>query len=399
VNPHPASSDHNDQSVYFFVSYAHVPPVEGVPAEQPDPRVKDFFTRLSGRVSHYARSDSPLGQGLCDQSFDFGPDWQTALSQALGSAEVLVPLYSSRYLAPESWPLAERASFEERLQAAGDPAGHIQPVLWMPLAPGEKLPSDGVDSLAADVPLYGKLGLGALSELDMFQTVYDDVVDRLAERIVRVAEDSPIGPSASPTTPRGADRPADLVIAVLAPTTTSLPDGRSAASYGARPSDWAPFAQARPLPIAQAAAAIAERLNLRAEIVDLPGGESMTQGRPVALLIDPWILARPDGERLLRRATETLPDWALPIVVSDSEDPSSGQRGAALHDEAVAKLSGVLPSQRDIHDTESFMNLVPSVVAQARRRFLNRLPRTGRRRPVLNRRSQPPPPEETGNHD
>jgi FxsC-like protein len=374
---------------YFFVSYARVPPPaerlasgDGADGYLPDQLVENFFQELSGRVASRA-GDTRLGIGLYDRSGAGGPDLNAALARALGVAEVLVPLVSPRYVQPGSWAMRELESFRRRLsRAPGDTSGHIQHVLWLPLPPGDRTPG-GVAHLGRDIPEYEEYGLGALSDLPRYRPAYVTIMDRLADNIVQVAQHSPLGPSPAPLPE---DRPthepldADLVIAVLAPTARELPPTRRRDGYGSSRSDWSPFLDARPLPVAQQAATIAERLDLATMVVDLPGSDAALralQDRPGLLLVDPWITATPAGRTMLRERLAGIPSWTTVVVVSDGDDEQFPIDGERLHRAAIAMLDdvGVAPSVRvEIQRSEQFMRLMPAVLTQARRGFLKSRP-------------------------
>ena len=83
---------------YFFLSYAHSPPLDGsLEEDQPDPPnewVRTFFRNLTDAVQLRASPSASLAPGFFDQQIPLGSDWKAVLSDALGTAEVFVPLFS-----------------------------------------------------------------------------------------------------------------------------------------------------------------------------------------------------------------------------------------------------------------------------------------------------------------
>lgn len=187
-------------SLYFYLSYAKVPPAFGRPFERRDGLVHTFFTDLSASVGRLARGGSPQ-VGLYDGVLDPGADERAAVRRGLGRAEVLVPLCSARY-ARSDWTAWERRCFAKRVELAhADPADRIKPVLWLP---GEDAEQFGLRGLDDDVPRYKELGLGVLCHAGRLDHAYRTIVDRVADRIVRTAERAPIGPRRCPRSRRTA---------------------------------------------------------------------------------------------------------------------------------------------------------------------------------------------------
>ena len=114
------------QGRYFFLSYAHSPPLAsgwtgtGSASSDPDRWVRQFFLDLSESVREHASPRSGLAPGFFDHGISPGLDWKTSITEALGTAEVFVPLYSPRYFA-WSWPGREWACFSDRMISSGIP--------------------------------------------------------------------------------------------------------------------------------------------------------------------------------------------------------------------------------------------------------------------------------------
>jgi FxsC-like protein len=401
MSSEPTGPDSEERAAYFFISYAHLPPVPPVPgtaedtgivtdpvAWEADALVKNFFADLAEQVDQRAPDGTGLEIGLYDQTAGTGPDLLTGLTKALRTAEVLVPLYSPRYVSG-SWTMGERESFRQRLaRAPGNTRGHVQPVLWVPLAPGRRLPDDGVPAdIGSDLPEYAENGLRFLCELPAYRHVYQEIVNRLAQRIVEVVRESPIGPSDVPAplaATAGADDPARFVVAVTAPVRATAPPAR-VGQYGTARADWRPSGQDGDLSLARQAASVAERLDLPTKVVDLPGGEDDVRRLPTVLLMDPWILATTDGADVVQRVLRDPPSWLTAIVIVDSLDPGYATRGIRLQDELSAMLYGanVRHAIVDLADPDRLIDAMPDLVMRTRRRFLSSTPVRYPERPSL----------------
>jgi FxsC-like protein len=381
-----ASVSRGPRRTYFFLSYAHVPPNQELTRgderdSEPDYWVKVFFDELHGAVKRFARPDSGLDIGFYDPQLPPGSDWKALLAAELGAAEVFVPLYSPRYLT-WSWPRTERESFQGRLAATGAEHAdrHIQPVLWTPIPWTDE--SSAADremalSLGEGLPDYAENGLCALRMLTPYHDQYYEIVDRLARRIVDVAELTPMGASAVPVLqayrseiPVGMETP--FVVAVLAPTAAERPAGRAGTTYGRTAAQWRPFLSGGTVPVAEYAANLAERLGLPAKIVAFGAGDPPFASAPGLLLVDPWIAADESGRARLAEAIAALPDWVVTVVVIDPDDPDAARGG-----ELTETVNGMLPNAdpprvRDARGPQEFEQLVPFLVTQTRGRYLVR---------------------------
>ncbi len=394
MTPKQASPDRgSSREYYFFLSYAHTAP-NLEQKESADLWVTTFYQDLCTQVRKRADRSSNLDIGFMEkEQLPISPEWTAGVAAALGTSEVFVPLYSPLYL-DRSWPLSELASFQARLREhdADHVAAHIQPVRWVPLAGGE--PPDGLGhapELGADIPEYANNGLLAMCRLTIFREQYTAILHELAERIVHVTEQQPLGRSTHPA-PIQATRPANagpqFVIGAIAPTSTELTADRAPGTHGGTAAAWRPFGTPQVLPVTEYVANVAQRLGLGTETTDLLTDSEALQGNPGVAVIDPWILAVTNGASRLHAAVKALPDWVVLLLLADEADPNYGQRGDALVTEARSILAEhpehVVKYARD---ASGFIQTVPSVVTQARRRFLNRAPmpttgrHAGRRRP------------------
>jgi FxsC-like protein len=371
----------------FYLSYAHVPPAsEGSSVE--DAAVPGFFEDLSRAVAQAGGPRSTSSAGFFDGTVPGGRDLPAAVARALSESQILVPLISPRYL-QTGWSRSEYQAFQDRLdRIRADSVGHIQPVLWIPLPPGERHP-DWVRPAEGypDTPDYPANGLRMLRTLSIYRPQYETIVGRLAHRIVDVAQNSPIGPSTvAPLRPPTDVGPVQFGVSVLAPTTSTLPPDRRPDVYGPSAADWRPFADGSEVPIAQHASSVAERLGLSTAVVPAADLGERYRDTPALLLIDPWILAAADGRSQLERSLRGLPDWMTPMAVCDDNDPQYAERGRALFEEAVDMIADTVPHRRprDARGAREADDALPHLVSQTRGRFLRGRPvTTPTRRPRL----------------
>jgi FxsC-like protein len=233
--------------------------------------------------------------------------------------------------------------------------------------------------LGQGIPEYAENGLRALCMLRAYRDQYARVLGRLAERIVHLAERSPLGPSEAPGLDQVAAEAVDdaaagetpFVVAVASPSRSDLPPWRSAASYGRHSTGWRPFAGEQALPVAEYAANTAERLGFHARVIDYRDDSGLFARSPAVLLIDPWVAAGDGGLPDLQAATVDLPAWVIPLLVADPEDPQYAQRGARLTGQVLAML-GAAGVQRGQQATgmKEFVEIMPRLITDARRQYL-----------------------------
>lgn len=390
-----------DGATHFFLSYAHTAPLAGQVQDPVDYWVEKLYRDLSAAVCRAADlpPDSPVG--FFDGTLPAGADWKAETTAQLGTAEVFVPLYSSRYFAM-SWPGREWACFATRLpdEPPARPSPHILPVLWTPLPATLDLP-EATDplSVAGDVPEYAANGLRALNMLRLYRESYHRIVGRLGERIVQIVRDQRIGPRPVPELDRmrsefrrkGADD--DFVFAVAAPAAPGLPAGRDARWYGAESTAWRPFGERQQLSLADHAVAVAERLGFSTEASPAGSVAGLDATAPTVVLIDPWIAApldRPEGPELAavrRLFGGDRAKWTLPLLVVNTADPES----ASCHRRLAARIASILsevgaletePARQGaegvVMSLEDFARVMPTLVAEAERRYLKRSPHFAR---------------------
>jgi FxsC-like protein len=375
----------SSRAKYFFLSYAHSPPLAGVPPTQPDGWVRGFSKNLSDAVAKHASREARLDPGFIDMEMPVGADWKTEIVAGLGAAEVFVPLLSPAYLT-RSWPWREWTCFERRLKMAGVERSRQRfvPVLWVPLPSGER--PDEVDAamaIAPDDPTpYAENGLLALRRLQLYRRAHDQVVDNLARRIVDLAESHPIGPSQVPDidqvgSPEPSSREAAVfTVVVAAPVFNAAPTGANRGSYGKASSDWRPFPDQEAVPLAEYARTVAEQFDFIVHVVDVSavGRDTLRRG-PGIVMIDPWYLVRGGGT--LSEFIKNTPSWILPVLVSA---PSIATQRLAK--DATRMLADVRPSaSRQVRNAmagfgtlEEFGRVLPFLVTEASGDYLRNGP-------------------------
>jgi FxsC-like protein len=371
--------------------------------------VRDFHHDLTDAVQSQASPLSGLGPGLFDQEIPPGADPKASLTAALSTAEVFVPLYSPGYLA-RSWPAREWACFQQRLVKAevADPLSRYAPVLWTPLPwevdpPGLREAMDGADRE------YAENGLRTLLRLQLYRPSYERVVGQIAARIVDLAENFPVGPSAAPDIDRvpvpgefqTEASGAYFAVTVAAPTISDLAAGRDRSGYGASRADWRPYPGDQELPLAQHAAQIAEQMDLAVLTTSIEKLGDQQTARPGVILIDPWFVATEAGHAMLESYVRDLPRWVLPLLILD---PSPDSRSLQLAD-LVRNLLGAKPrarvdvaerAVRGVSSLADFAVVMPVLAAEAERQYLRHGPvphlAPGAARPRLTDGPSAPPP-------
>lgn len=404
-------------SSYFFLSYAHSPPLAGSLHTDPDQWVRTFFEDLTEAVQRHSKEPVNF-PGYFDQDLPLYRGWKASLTRALSTAETFVPLLSPGYYT-RSWPGREWACFEARLRSARlDKTQrdlHFAPVLWIPVPGSRHLPglSEALDLGGSD-PAYAENGLRALLRLAPYRAYYQAIVERLADKIVGVAKAAPLPPSVTPTfddvsspfesTPSAAT----FVVRVAAPQLSKLPTGRDWVGYGHRGLDWRAYPDEQELPLAEYAAQVAEQLDFAVQVVDIDDDGVSPDGQPGVLLVDPWFAADGEGVRVLRSFVRGMPPWILPAVVAD---PVTDRRVNALIEqvqEILGQSAGTaepaLRAATNIRSLKDFVTVMPILVTEAGRRYLRRPDSVGstsgsRFWPRLTMGSGPPSKNDEENHE
>jgi FxsC-like protein len=380
-------------ATYFFLSYAHSAPMLEDPRLDPDKWVKVFFDDLSAEIRRRLRAPDGPQVGFFDGQLPMGADWKAALADALGAAQVFVPLYSPGYVS-NSWPLGELESFRKRLKAsqASEKYRHIAPVLWIPLPSWDQTAETREAlELGSDLPAYGENGLRALCMLSSYRRQYQEILGRIAREIVEVAQQHPLPSSVVPTLDEMAEisrTDAQFVVVVAAPTRAELAPEGDPTVYTARSEQWRPFGADQALPAASYVASTAERLGLATYITGFTEVGDVLASHPAVILIDPWILGGGAGEHDLASVLKRLPQWAIPLIVVDEDDQQTARRGNQLAARVADMLAAAgRPRAKRVGRLQEFVQVMPGLVTEARRQYLKKAPvfppdrpRTPRRR-------------------
>jgi hypothetical protein len=353
---------------YFFLSYPRLRPLPPVPgldlADSPDEWIRAFHQDLMKAVRGQSVA-ATLRPGFLDLGTAPAGERAVTLIDALATAEVFVPLLSPEYLR-RSWPGCEWASFERRLERAGvaDSLQRFAPVLWVPLAAGEK-PQGLTAALSlargAAAGPYEENGLRALMRLSRYRGVYEQIVAGLAARVVSLAEDSPVGPSPAHDPAR-----ADSVFAddargpVFAIAVAGTADGRQA------------------IPLADYAGLAAEQLGFMVVRTEFEKSGEVFRRAPGVLLVDPRSVAGAPGRDELGTRVGELPSWVVPVIVKDE----SGFRETAEIRTVTEKSYQAHKSQPDpvrralrgVGSLREFVMLMPFLVSHAEREYLRHGP-------------------------
>lgn len=384
---------------YFYLSYAQSPPLAGSTEAGPDLWVRAFFGDLTAAVRRHASPSSGLGPGFFDQEIPLGADWKASLTQALGAAQVFVPLYSPGYFA-RSWPGREWACFYQRMADAevADPLRRFAPVLWIPLLGDGEPPPALPETTAAVGPVvgYADNGLRALLRLRLYRESYQRVVDKLAAHIVGLAEGAPLEPSPVPNIDqiasafRAEESVAVFAVTVAAPSRGVLSPGRDPDGYAEAGTSWRPYPRAQEVPLADYARTIAEQMDFAVLVgaLEKPGDRLTTM--PGVILIDPWFAAQKRDRQVLRSCATDLPPWVVPLLVLPAaDDPETDQLARV-----VRQILGTAAGSRNdvgrraldgVRSLADFAALMPILVAEAERQYLRHGPD---RRPTV----RPPVP-------
>lgn len=359
---------------YFFLSYAHLSPLEG-PATEPDLEVQKFFGDLSRQLRPLVGITDERPVGFLDTELPPGTDWNEARTLALSAAHVFVPLYSATYFR-NAWTQSELESFRARLKASPSTGKqrHIQPVLWDPLPPWEERREIAMAiAVAPDVEAYQKDGLRALSRFSMYRDVYHKVLQRIAVEIADVATHHPLNPSPAPSpTPEPIPREqAQFVVVVAAPVRDMVTADGDPEDYSNDATQWRPFHDVDALTAAEYVASSAERLNLATYVTDIPRVGKLLETRPAVLLIDPWFLDGAGQDRELASVLRGLPAWAIPVIAFDASDGRTADRGQQLADQVEDMLKELdRPPAKQLQGLAEFVSNLPRLISEARRQYL-----------------------------
>lgn len=398
-----------DNRPHFFLSYAHTP-VRAAGGGDPDYWVNRFFADLCADVLALTALPPQETPGFMDRAPRSEEGWQQRLSQNLAHCRVFVPLYSPRYFSSESCG-REWFAFTDRVRQARDAGAGalpaIVPVIWTRVD-FDRLP-ESVRHVHVEHNAFGERylthGIYGLIKLKRLREEYEETVLTLAQRIVRISEETPLPPSeprpfeSTPSAfrPPG-DGPRRLHISVAAPTRHTVPDHRDTGAYGENALQWNPYHNetTRPLPVV--AEEVIRSLDYRITMSDFddsdpfaddlgtgggapePGGKRTASGHPALLLIDCWAALDEERRRRLKAFDAITRPWVTAMVPWNHADPlSQGEEGHEVKATLERTLPVILERGRrtdcriavnGLPTLNAFTDVLPSVVAHLTRQYL-----------------------------
>ncbi|MGW7446631.1 TIR-like protein FxsC [Kitasatospora sp. NPDC054795] len=400
--------DEDDVRPYFVLSYAtHTRASDARGANDPDSWVRSLYRDLCEAVLQLTAVPDGAAVGFMNEPALRGELSARQQSEALATCRVFVPLYSPRYFnsvpCGQEWhAFTRRPVYPANL--GSERTSGVVPVLWAPMS-RYRLPNVATElhfNHESFGPDYATEGLYALMKLSYLRPAYEMTVQRLAARIVQVAEETviPVGRrleiSGLPSAFNATAPTKQLRIYVLADRRDELPADRSPDYYGERRTDWHPY---RPdgSPIAQHAARLARQLGFEPTVHEFDDeAESIIERNddaPGLLLLDRWALRDPGRRELVRRFDRSDATWVSILEPFNRDDPECGELAddlSELSDDALritrrasrpSFLGATGPT--GLHTLEDFDDALPRAAMKAKYAFEGR-PRA--------EPEEPPPP-------
>jgi FxsC-like protein len=387
-----------DAAPYFFLSYAHTPKHDPDDPDDPDAWVGKLYTDLCRHIMQL--TDLPHGArpGFMDRELRPGHIWPAALSSALATCRVFVPLYSHRYFESEQcgkeWFAFSRRVLDAEARAVLR-AEAIIPAIWVPVDV-DRMPEAARNIQFGHHDLgdtYVAHGFYGIIKLSRYRGDYEEAVYELARRIIQVARKEPVPPGklADYTALESAFRLAQegnrgarrLRLTVVAPTSSDLPPGRGDFHYGSNALDWNPYRPDSIRPLAEHASELVRNLGYQPDIGDLDShSEALTgNGPPVApgiVLVDAWATGQPDCAQTLRRFDSMNKPWIQIVVPWNRVDAETAGQEAGLRDNLEKSLRNKLAegratsimAVRGVPCLEDFNTVLPALVRTAVRGYL-----------------------------
>ena len=431
-------------SYIFFFSYKRV--VDG-------PYLETFFKDLSNELRGQLQLSDDAEVGFFDQKgIELGDAWEPTIAQALQDSKVIVCAYSPRYFeseycGKELQVFQSRREFHRQQKLANDPNAQlppvIVPVLWQPCTPVEAV--TGIQYMYGDPQSYeNKKGLRAVvKRTNVYQALYTDYIESLAEKIIEAADHKlsqlaalpqlstvssafvtqtppffvpPFEQPPKPTTPSTSSTKHVRFIFVAADPAKFV-GPREAAAYGARGSYWKPFHPTVNDRIGRLLQHFvsSEEMDFDSDIVDF-GQDLVTvvqqafdERKIVVLLVDGWTLSwDTNSQDILRQFDKKSVDLYNSTVLvpwNDSDLEIQGKR-----EEILDKVRDVFDFRanlwrnpvfyRDgINSLQDLLAAVQTALDSIRSELHKRAPKgnpvpDGISKPVVS--NQPPPPTAEG---
>jgi FxsC-like protein len=380
---------------FFFLSYAHTPKtLDPSDKRDPDRWVRKLYNDLSHAINQFSDSHSV---GFMDQQIGLGNEWREDIAEALAKCRVFVPLYSRRYFKSEycgkEWASFAIRVINEKARNPDLPAA-IVPALWVAVE-DENLPGVAKDIQFNHHELgdrYGKEGFWGIIKLSRYRDAYQMAVDRLAKRIVDVADNVQVGTArrldlgtVQSAFGNGGSERNEMEFTVMAPDISSVPSGRDASYYGARPRDWKPYLPEIRLPISDYAEGLTHCLGCDANVGTISDHfENVDDGMaaPGLFIIDAWVTRNLEARQQLLRFDELNHPWTSLLLPWSKDDEEIAGSEKELREELAQCLGRKLADiphqyQReavDIKTLQEFADVLPKMAMKMRRRFLRNVP-------------------------
>jgi FxsC-like protein len=387
---------------YFFLSYAHTPKHDPADPDDPDAWVWTLYTDLCKHIMHLTDLQPGAKPGFMDRELQPGKIWPDALSQALATCRVFVPLYSHRYFESvqcgQEWYAFARRVLDAEARGVRR-AEAIIPAIWVPVE------VDNMPEAAQSIQFrhrdlgdeYVAHGFYGIMKLSRYQDAYQYAVYELARRIVRTAEDVLVKPGRSADyltleSAFGQPRPRDqgarrLRITVVAPTSDGVPPTRSNYHYGRTALNWNPYRPDLMRSLAEHTCDLVRNLDYRPDPGDLDehGDELVSDGPPTApgvVLVDPWAAGQPECAQTLRRFDSLSKPWVQVVVPWNRADTETAGAEPRLREDLDKALRSKLAegratsamAVRGVPCLEDYNTVLPAVVRAAVRHYLKHAP-------------------------
>ena len=146
------------------------------------------------------------------------------------------------------------------------------------------------------------------------------------------------------------------------------------ATPGGSSANWRPFPEQQ-LPLAEYARQVVERLDLKAEVIELTAHRDLNTSRPGIVLIDPGFMTLPGGRAALEAAMAGLPKWVLPMLILDQpDDAQTADLAEQVRD--ILAAAGALRARsarrgaRGVSSLRAFSILVRDLVFEAEGHYI-----------------------------
>jgi hypothetical protein len=172
------------------------------------------------------------------------------------------------------------------------------------------------------------------------------------------------------------------------------------AAPGGSSADWRPF-PAQELSLAEYARQIAERFDLKVEVIELTADRDLDTSRPGIILIDPRFMTIQGGRSALEAAVAELPKWVLPLIILDQPDDARTEELAdqvrdLLFAAGALRVRSARRGARGVSSFRAFSLLVRDLVLEAEGQYIPYRSRQRYGTPIPSRssssRSGPPVP-------